>query len=344
MTHLFLRAGLPLYALLFLLCVRCTTVDEASPYFNTSFLIHYDQVKTSLIKDGFQEIYFPSEDNILLNGLLLDRADASCNVLLCSGFYPGRKEGLAAFLHLLPETCNICMFDARGHGCSKGSFLSNIVYYGTDEYKDIIGALKYIRTRNNKPIFILGMCAGAFHTVKAVHQIQTNGLHHLMPAGIILDSSILSIPQAYDVPRKYFIQNILPNILRKTICSNQSKKTIKEGWLYTLCRHFATPFLIAFECALYPCIFLRKDPLDIRSLCREIETPICFIHAQNDIFAPLDMIQECCKEAYACWLPAKAEHACIYLQHKIEYRIFLHTYITNMLTIHSLSRDICSHV
>lgn len=316
---------------MFSLHTGCTELDETSAYFNTSFLIHYDQVTAHLIKDGFRDIYFPSDDNLYLNGLWLTREHATCNVVLCCGFYPGRKEGLAAFYHLLPEHCNILLFDARGHGTSEGAFFSRLPFYGADEHKDIIGAARFVRAQNNLPTVLLGMCAGAYHSLKAVHHIQATEQHELLPAGIILDSSILSLADAVDVPKKYFLHSILPNLLRKTLYPNHSKATVKESWLYTLCTWCTIPLLTVLEYFFHPCTLLRSDSLDLRPICSEIKTPIFFIHAQNDAFAPCNIIQECSGSAFRCWWPERAEHACIYLQHKKAYQAHLNAFITDIL-------------
>lgn len=307
------------------------SLNETSDYFNTSFLIHYDQVSKSLIKDGFNEVLFPSEDNLWLNGLWLKRNQASCNVILCAGFYPGRKEGLAAFYHLLPPDCNILMFDARGHGASEGSFFCKLHLYGTHEYKDIIGALRFIREKNNKPIFLLGMCAGAYHCIKAVHHIQNNELPAPLPAGMILDSSILSLADAIEIPKKYFLHNVLPNLLRIKLYPNSSKTAVKESWTYMLCSWLTAPVLTALEYFFHPCTLLRSDSLDLSHHCNEIKTPIFFIHAQNDTLAPCSLIQKCSDAAFRTWWPKKAVHACIYLQHKHTYQAHLDAFIRDIL-------------
>jgi pimeloyl-ACP methyl ester carboxylesterase len=320
-----------LYLTLPALCEAQTNIPETSVYFNTSFLIHYDEVSKRLIEDGFQNIYFPSEDNLSLNGLWLNRESAACNVILCSGFYPGRKEGLAAFYHLLPTTCNMLLFDARGHGTSEGRFLCNLPFYGAHEYKDIIGGLQFIRSQNTKPIFILGMCAGAFHSIKAIHHLQTNKLQSLMPAGMILDSSILSLHAAYEVPKKYFTLNILPNMLRRYIYPQLNKKEIQKSLLYAACYWCSLPIISMLEYFLYPCTLLRNDLLDLTPLCNEIKIPLFFIHAQDDAFAPCNVIQSCSNSAYKTWWPEHAEHACIYLQHKHAYQAQVKTFISDII-------------
>jgi pimeloyl-ACP methyl ester carboxylesterase len=317
------------------LTARCCTeqlsnIDANSPYFNTSFLLNYNQVKERLIQDGFRNFYFNAADHHKLQALWLERDDHTSNVLICSGFYPGRKEGAAAFYHLLPETCNILLFDARGHGASEGYFLSNLHNYGAHEYMDILGALAFIKSKSSQPIIIIGICAGAFHTVKALHHIQIHELNHLMPSGAILDSSILSLYDAFHVPGQYLLTDILPNLLRTTIYKHMNKLAVKESLLYKACALCCKPFILLLEALLYPITYLRRNELDLHAAYNEISIPIGLIHAKNDLIAPWQDIQALQSTAYHYWWPKQAKHACIYLQHKETYKTFLHTFIADI--------------
>src|SRR5690606_23167770 len=83
-------------------------------YYKTSFLKQYGRVRTELKSQGFREIYFKTPDGLRLNGLFLSRPNATCNVIVCAGWLPGKKEKMATFFALLPDYCNILFFDARG--------------------------------------------------------------------------------------------------------------------------------------------------------------------------------------------------------------------------------------
>jgi pimeloyl-ACP methyl ester carboxylesterase len=321
--------------ILFLLYITttCANLDEASDYFNTSFLIHYDQVTAALIKDGFNEIDFYAEDGLKLNGLFLQRPNATCNTILCCGFYPGRKEGLAAFYHLLPQNSNIFLFDARGHGKSDGRFLSKIPFYGLHEYNDIIGAATYLSKQNNKPTIILGVCAGAYHAVRAIDKLQKNNdlIEKLNIKGLILDSSIISLLESTRVPKEYFKHAILPGLLRTSFYPNQKRHEIKKTSFYRLCWTCAAPLLTLFEYFLWPCVILRNEAIDIRPLCARIDMPIFFIHAQNDAYVSFELAQSCAEYASKYWWPEQSEHACIYLKHKHAYRDHLHDFFATVL-------------
>lgn len=319
----------------YLACTVCSffihaKLDETSGYFNTSFLIHYDKVSERLKQDGFQQVYFHSDDNLTLSGLWLERENALGTAILCAGFYPGRKEGLAAFYHLLPQ-CNLLLFDARGHGESEGRFWSNIFYYGRDEYKDILGALEFVKSTNNKPIFLLGMCAGAFHCIKAIQEIQKNNLTSLLPAGLILDSSILVLEEAIDVPKRYFIENTLPNLLRKYLYPECAKQVIKDSITYKLSSLLIGPLLAIPEYIFFPFYRFRNDALNVKPLISKLNIPLFFIHTENDNLAPFKHVAEYHRAGHTCWFEKKAGHACIYLQYKHKYKKNLFSFMTNIL-------------
>ena len=68
--------------------------------------------------------------------------------------------------------CNILFIDARGHGKSEGSVLKNMWGYGKHEYKDIIAAIKFAHKKNDVPIILYGVCAGAFNSMHALLKLQ----------------------------------------------------------------------------------------------------------------------------------------------------------------------------
>ena len=129
-----------------------TTTWEDSCYFDTNFLTDYNAVEQKLInKEGFREVCFSTQDNIKICGLLLERPHAKYNMIFCGGFYPGRKETLSTFFHMVPNNCNILFIDARGHGKSEGGFLTNIHQYGQHEYLDIVAAISFIDKNHYLP-------------------------------------------------------------------------------------------------------------------------------------------------------------------------------------------------
>src|SRR5437762_5915033 len=93
--------------------------------YSISFLKDYKAARTALENAGFIKTTFTTSDNFKLAGLFLSRPHATCNIIICAGWLPGRKEGMATFYDLLPNDCNILFFDARGRGESEGLLIWN---------------------------------------------------------------------------------------------------------------------------------------------------------------------------------------------------------------------------
>src|SRR5581483_8890448 len=187
-----------LFLLFFLVINICTPLIFAQQkndhYYDVSFLKNYSQVRTVLKAEGFKEIYFKTSDNLRINGLFLTRPHATCNVIVCAGWLPGRKEKMATFFAALPSHCNIFFFDARGRGKSEGPLLRQVWKYGVNEYKDIVGAIEYIHSRNALPIILCGVCSGAFNATHAVLHLEKQGLlSRYNIKGVIFDSGWGSI-------------------------------------------------------------------------------------------------------------------------------------------------------
>jgi pimeloyl-ACP methyl ester carboxylesterase len=300
-------------------------------FFNTQFLAQYDLVaKILLTQKGFEEIRFIAHDGIELHGLWRKHPHASYSILFCAGFYPGRKEGLASFIEIAPTDCNLLFFDARGHGKSGGRFFSNLHNYGVDEYKDIIGALDFIKKETNMPIFIHGICAGAFNAAHAIAHINTK---EYRIKGLIFDSGILSIPEACHVPEKYFCQKIIAQMLSK-LYPQDTKKTIQERLLYKILS-FATGKIMNLATVLIK-PFLESNEAKTKLTAdhfMKIQCPLLFIHSYDDGYVSLEEISQLAAtipHAEHWWLE-NSEHALHHLKHTDEYqRTFINFVIKNI--------------
>lgn len=147
------------------------------------------EIRTELIKrSDTTEVSFTSADNIDLAALLVKRANAKANLLLCHG-YRGNKELMYSFIDLFPDF-NILMFDFRAHGQSSGSITS----IGYHESKDVLAAAKFLRDQtasassNPLPFITLGISMGGAAAVKAAE------LNPELSDIIIVDSTYASLP------------------------------------------------------------------------------------------------------------------------------------------------------
>ena len=216
------------------------SICDTDPFFNKKFLVNYDAVKKELLANhGFVQVQFLSEDGIKLEGLLRTKANAKCTVISCSGFFPGRMEGMATLHRLLPDDCNILFFNARGHGNSEGFFKATILKYGNVEYKDVIGAIDYAHKQSPAPIFIHGICIGAFHATHALANLQQrNLLEQYNVKGFIFDSGFGSLAKISNALKYDLDHKIIPKMFKAYVYTKDTKEQIRERYLFMATRLF----------------------------------------------------------------------------------------------------------
>lgn len=307
---------------------------DTSKYFDTQFLTQYDLVAETLIQEeGFIEVFFPTPDKIMLHGLLLKRPHATYNIILLAGFYPGRKEGLATIYKMLPNDCNILLFDARGHGNSEGSFFSTLYKYGAREYQDVIGALRFIHRLNNLPIIIHGTCIGAFHSAHAILALQKNNLlPYLNIKGLIFDSIPASVIQMIYAPHTHLEEKILPSLFQ-TWYSNDSKKEIKQRYLFRITNTCISLMLSSIGFLTTPPLKYHNNNRSLHGKMHHIPYPILFIHSYDDTYSCIKEAQKLAQEAQATcwWIEQPSVHAAHALKHKYEYQERMNNFIQQVV-------------
>lgn len=304
--------------LLFFSSCFAQEVSVTDKYFNTQYLANYDQVARDLIaQEQFNPITFPAQDGTQLCGLVRINQDAPYSIICCAGFLPGRKEGLATLIRLLDPKANILFFDARGHGNSKGRFFFNLHNYGLNEYKDIAGALEYIKHQApGSPIFLHGMCAGAYHAANALLAIPNDD--HIK--GLIFDSGFTNPLESTHIPGRYCKDKIAPALCAKLY--QEPKEKAKHRFFSKFLGLCATSFFRILGWCLYP-FCPKKEKLDLALKAREksFGYPVLFIHAEQDSLAKIDTVKQFAQlvdQRDEWWIPAPAheneprpEHALI---------------------------------
>lgn len=312
-----------------LLSSYCYGTENKEQFYSTSFLKDYKAVQKSLHDEGFKKVTITTADNLKLSGLYLNRPNAQYNVIVCAGWLPGRKEGMATFYALLPECCNILFFDARGHGESEGSLLWKLWRYGIDEYKDITAAVSWCTNNNRLPIIIAGICSGAFNAMHAVNYIEKNNPYHNVK-GLIFDSGWGSII-------KIIKTSPIAGIKKRLSCCISyfyKKKSRLNNYLYRACS-----FSMKHLCTL--CNHLCAEPLTIQydhitnlfNIMETITTPVLFIHSYDDVYAD---IQDAINLSHLvknkqCWWIEKSSHAKHHLIHKTLYKEKIITFIDTVI-------------
>src|SRR3990172_2101518 len=264
---------------------HCT--DHVKKFYTSSFLKDHLTVRSSLKEAGFQEVTFKTPDKLTLSGLFLSRPDAICNVIICAGWLPGRKEGMATFYDLLPENCNILLFDARGHGESEGSLFWNLWRYGIAEYKDIIGAIAHINKQNKLPIIIGGICSGAFNATHAIIYLEKNNLlARSRVKGLIFDSGWESILKIITTAPIAGIKKRLASVLGYVY---GTKKNIAHGNIYQLCSRLADHMCTIGSHLCARLLAAQYDNItNLSDKMHHITSPVLFIHSYDDTYADFD--------------------------------------------------------
>lgn len=315
-----------------LLTVYSYGAQDTEKLYSTAFLRNYKSVRALLYKVGFEKISFTTSDGINLSGLFLSRPHATCNVIVCAGWLPGRKEGMATFYDLLPENCNILFFDARGHGESEGSLLWGLWRYGIDEYKDILSAISYLNVDNNLPIVIAGICSGAFNATHAIIYLEKNNLlTESKVKGLVFDSGWGSVLKVITTAPIAGIKKRIAGLLRSLYTT---KRTARRSILYNIssrcAQHLCT--LGNYACAL-PLAAQYDNVTNLAHKIHEIAIPIFFIHSYGDTYADMNDAVKLSELApnKQCWWIAQSSHAKHHLIHKDMYKEKLTAFIENTI-------------
>ena len=137
---------------------------------------------------AYEDVFFPSLDGVGLEGWFIPAG--SDRLVICNHFmpcnrygYPGHLEPWTGFggfeVNFLPEYkalhdagYNILAYDLRNHGRS-GAGNGGLVGIGLLEYRDVIGSLRYAKSRKdtgNMMTAMLSVCLGCNSTMVAMNK------------------------------------------------------------------------------------------------------------------------------------------------------------------------------
>lgn len=306
-----------IYAILFFFSACLATPN----YFDTSFLIQYEAVKASLKNDGFQEVFFTTQDNLKINALLYIHAHARANIICFAGWYPGRKETLAPFFTMFGDNYNILLVDARGHGISEGPLFSNAWQYGLHDYFDHLGALQFMHKISHKPSFIIGLCAGAFNAAHAAIKLGDKG-QELGLRGIVFDSGWASV---YDTSYTAINATLTDN-LAKTIGWAYGIRPIdaKKTYVWNICATISSVSLYAIHTVLFKPFHAYYDStMNLNNSIAQCPVPIFFIHAHDDVHASITCVQKLAEKVLqknTWWIEQPSKHAGHHFKHTKDYQ------------------------
>jgi pimeloyl-ACP methyl ester carboxylesterase len=319
-----------IFIILLSFSIQCT--ENFEQFYTTSFLKNDTAVRVSLKEQGFAEVKFKTPDNLTLHGLFLSRPHATCNIIVCAGWFPGKKEGMATFYDLLPNDCNILFFDARGHGKSDGPLLWKLWEYGIHEYKDILGAISYFNNTNTLPIVIIGMCSGAFNAAHALIDLEKNSKATACRVkGLVFDSGWGSVTEIARTAPPAGIEKRLIYLLKKIYAN---KHEIKQSYIFKLCSFLTcASYTISYHlCTKYITAYYEQMTTLFDKI-HHITTPIFFIHSRDDTYAIKNDAIRLSRLASrsTCWWIKESFHAKHHLIHKKLYKEKLTAFINTAL-------------
>jgi pimeloyl-ACP methyl ester carboxylesterase len=289
-------------------------------------------VHACLKEHGFSEITFKTPDNLTLHGLFLSRPNATSNVIVCAGWLPGKKEGMATFYDLLPTDCNILFFDARGHGNSEGPLLWKLWEYGIHEYKDVLGAISYLNDTNALPIIIVGICSGAFNAAHALVDLaKDNKTESSHIKGLVFDSGWGSVTEIARTAPPAGLEKRLINLLKHIYAS---KHQITQSYIFKLCSLIThINYTISYHICTKHVTNYYEHITTLFDKIHCISTPILFIHSSDDTYAIKSDALKLSELAShtTCWWIKESFHAKHHLIHKELYKEKLHDFLNHAL-------------
>ena len=147
---------------------------------------HITKETPSIYQLSYENVSFNSSDGLSIKGWLIKSDNPQGTIIMAHG-YNGNRGRLDIATFLNEEGYNILMFDFRGHGESEGDYIS-MGYY---ESKDILGAIQYLKQRNDtdtNKLYGLGQSMGSAALIFAEEQQPSF-------KGLILESTYTDLYQ-----------------------------------------------------------------------------------------------------------------------------------------------------
>lgn len=311
-------------------------LQQSSPYFNTKTLGDAARIDEHLKEDGFETVWFQTEDGYDLEGRIRQGENDTHTVVVGGGFYPGLLQGNTTITALLPEDSNatVLLYNARGHGNSEGPFLSRMWNYGLNETKDLEAALKCAQDvatgttdpENPQPILYWGTCASANFALRFAGE-KPETATKLGVRGIMADSPWRGIKE--DVSRTAIQEAITEKCaipMVRCFYPRTPKKDLPKLLLYKAARacfvaplnYTLRPFCLAMGASKNAPITdfteekARKIPGAIKVMC---------VMSQDDTIAPIEHMRPligAIPNTEWCEFES-AKHSCSILKHPVRY-------------------------
>ena len=189
----------------------------------------------------YEQLSFQSLDNLKLDAWLVPGKNNNKVIIVLHG-YPFDKGDILNQTLFLTKEYDLFFFDFRAHGKSEGRFTT----FGKEEVNDILGAIKYLKSRDYVDIGAIGFSLGASSALIAAE--QTNDIK-----AIVSDAAYANLDLVFKEEK---FQNI-----------------IFKDFFLSLTRLIAK-------------VMINLDPRDVSPMdsVKNYDIPILIIHADVDTY------------------------------------------------------------
>jgi len=189
-----------------------------------------------------------------------------------SGEYT-RQVMLPRSVFLVHGGYNVLAFDLRGHGESGGRFISP----GLVERRDVLGAIRYVRTRGERgPIALFGVCTGGVASLFAAAESPD-------VRAVISDSAFSSGYGVFRKLRDYFVRDSAGSRGQTGIANT------RNPWLRAMFSITYAPGVVSSVALVYYLrtgVWLGSDLVSVLSPASRISCPVLLISGEADWIAP----------------------------------------------------------
>lgn len=216
-----------------------------------------------------ETVSFDSTDGIPLKAWWLPAPGTPRGaVIIAHGIDHTRQVMLPRATFLVRGGYDVLAIDLRGHGESGGSIVSP----GLLEARDILGALRYIRSRgNNEPVALLGVSYGAAASLIAAAESPEI-------AAVISDSAFLTGRDASEDIGRHYLHDSRTNFWVRALCL---------AWFIP-----GTARAIALTYYLRSGIYLGPELLSVIPFASRITIPVLVISGGGDWIVPTDKARQ----------------------------------------------------
>lgn len=122
---------------------------------------------TDVLNLVYETTHFPASDGVRITGWWIPASScSSTTVLLCHGLGAGKASAWSMLQLLHDAGINILTIDLRAHGSSEGQLST----FGASEWRDVIGAVDYLKThlpRESQRLIAVGASIGGAAVIEA---------------------------------------------------------------------------------------------------------------------------------------------------------------------------------